>query len=178
MCTPTLVEVMSFALKLWCYYNGSTLSPKVSVPICLRLLFFFLNKNRLEFSDLCYIIFQQKQAWILRSMLYKPSCQKEARDVFIGCTMWSLDRCSNAMTYGTAVGLKIIGLKRLVRTKFWLLWERAHFIRSDQCNSVAFCVVLQCWSTASHVHRCTLTTFVSSIQPCIRESLVPAMSLG
>ena len=127
----------------------------------------------------CSIFFlQQKQAWILRPMLYKSSCQKEARDVFIGCTMWSLDRCSNAMTYGTAVGLKIIGLKRLVRTKFWLLWERAHFIRSDQCNSVAFCVVLQCWSTASHVHRCTLTTFVSSIQPCISRSLVPAMSLG
>ena len=111
------------------HYNGSTLSPKVSVPICLRLLFyFFLNKNRLEFSDLCYIIFQQKLARILRVMLYKSSCQKEAREVFIGCTMWSLDRCSNAMTYGTAVGLKIIGLKRLVRTKFWLLWERAHLL--------------------------------------------------
>ena len=89
---------------------------------------FSLNKNRLEFSDLCYIIFQQKLARILRVMLYKSSCQKEARDVFIGCTMWSLDRCSNAMTYSTAVGLKIKGLKRLVRTKFWLLWERAHLL--------------------------------------------------
>ena len=109
----------------------------------------FFNNNRLEFSDLCYIIFQQKQAWILRSMLYKPSCQKEARDVFIGCTMWSLDRCSNAMTYGTAVGLKIIGLKRLVRTKFWLLWERANFIRSDQCNSVAFCLFVSFYNAGA-----------------------------
>ena len=130
MCTPTLVEVMSFVLKRWCIITMALhcLPKYLSQFVSAYCSIFSLNKNRLEFSDLCYIIFQQKLARILRVMLYKSSCQKEAREVFIGCTMWSLDRCSNAMTYSTAVGLKIIGLKRLVRTKFWLLWERAHLL--------------------------------------------------